>query len=448
MSLIFSASVAAFCLASVSAKSVHVDKSAPVDKYKGLTYEPSSLETTECVNGKWHHTEYNVLGASADAFVDLDTLDHLRDVTCDLDGTRLQLKFTSDIWAAEYFVRFHDWNNHFIVGGTKWNCSVIQDGRPGLIIRRIVGASESGDTLNVQASNARYDEIFEDADISFYTEGTCDEQAVGANQDKKVCVGYNSECTGSATSSIPIFSNSVVNIDCSDCYADFTMDVFVDVSIRGFSVQNLSTGFRNMAINTSLVLDAKSAPNWNTGVDKTLPVLQNKYLVDFKIGVVPFMVFFDLPVELKADLSFVSQAEATVGAKVNFGIGDAFVSWDPESHWSHSEPTPALSTTPVFETSASFDATGQVQVIPTLTAHFDRILAYTLTATPTLNVDISGSATPTPQVCLKSTSSLSVQSTTTLDINIPWANIAKDWTWNKDVYESGSQNLADKCYNL
>ena len=51
-------------------------------------------------------------------------------VNCDLDGSQLELKFTNDAYAAEYFAKFHDWNDHFLVGGAKWNCSIHQVGTP------------------------------------------------------------------------------------------------------------------------------------------------------------------------------------------------------------------------------------------------------------------------------------------------------------------------------
>jgi len=415
-----------------------------------LPMERNQLKTRECVNGRWHSTEYNALGVTQNVFVDLDTLDHLEAVTCDLDGSKLLLHFSSDVYAAEYYLKFHDWNDHFIVGGAKWNCSIHQTGMAGLIIRRVVGATDPGvgRDLSVKAAEARYDEIFEDADISFKTEGACNE-GLGANKDKVVCVGYNSECTGTATNSIPLYTskNNDVTLACSDCFVDFTMDVFVEVTIRGWEVANLSTGFRNVAVNASTVLDAKSAANWNTGLDKTLPILQNKYLIDFKVGVVPFLVFFDLPVELKAEFSAATAAEAIVGAHVNLGLGDAYVSWDPVNHWTHAAPKVTLDATPTFSTSASLDATGSISAIPTLTAHFDKILSYQITANPELDMEIKGSEA-SKNVCLTSTYSVDVASVTTLDINIPWANIAKDWTWNKAIYSSGQKTLIQKCVNL
>jgi hypothetical protein len=413
-----------------------------------LPRQSKKFSSRECVAGRWHHTEYNTVGLSDEVFVDLDSMGGLEAVQCDLDGSQLKLKYHSEVTAAEYYLRFHDWNDHFIVGGAKWNCSIHQTGNPGLIIRRIVGASEDGQYLNVRAATARYDEIYEDADISFKTDGACDE-GVRASQDKEVCVGYNSQCTGTASVPIPLYTskNGDVSVACSDCFIDFTMDVFVDVKIRGWKVANLSTGFRNVAVNASTVLDAKSGANWNTGLDKTLPVLQNEYLVDFKVGPVPFMIFFDLPVELKAEFQFTSAAEATVGAHVNLGLGDAYVSWDPVNHWTHAAPAVTLDASPAFATSASFDATGSLSAIPTLTAHFDKILSYQVKATPELDMEITGSEA-SKNVCLDSTYAVDVASVTELDINIPWANIAKDWTWNKDIYSSGTKTLVQKCVSL
>ena len=319
-----------------------------------------------------------------------------------------------------------------------------------MIIRRIVGCDDYSlsDTLQVKAAEARYDEIYQDADIEFASQGSCSNDLRGS-KDKQVCVGYNSDCTGTAKERIALYANKKgdVNLACADCYVDFEMDVFVNVQIRGWAVTNLSTGFRNMAVNASTVIDATAKANWNTGIDKTLPVLQTKYLVDFKIGPVPFMVFFDLPVRMYANLEFASASEATFGAQVNLGLGDAFVSWDPVNHWSHSVPKVVLDVVPQFTTTATLDMEGTVSVTPVLTAHFDRILSYQLTSTNEMDLSIKGSEA-SKQVCLESSYNVGVKSLTTLDINIPWANIAKDWTWNKDIYESGTKQVANKCIPL
>jgi hypothetical protein len=114
----------------------------------------------------------------------------------------------------------------------------------------VIGASidTSGplDTVIVDATEAKYDEIYESADISFHTEGACEsgEDKLGADKDE--CVGWNSDCTSGAKAVLPLFSNNHTTLSCDDCFVDMHVDVFIDVSISGFEVKNLSAGFRNM----------------------------------------------------------------------------------------------------------------------------------------------------------------------------------------------------------
>ena len=103
--------------------------------------------------------------------------------------------------------------------------------------------------------------------------------------------------------------------------------------------------------------------------------------------------------------------------------------------------------TPTFSTAAAVTATAAASIVPTLTAHFDKILSYQMVATPKFDFNLDGSET-TKQVCAKSTAELSVDATTQLSINIPWANIADDKTWKSTVYDSGVKSLGDKCIPL
>jgi hypothetical protein len=107
--------------------------------------------------------------------------------------------------------------------------------------------------INVQAAAARYDEIYSDADISFSTEGECDTATFAPEADKRVCVGFNTDCATGASASLPIFKNQYVDIECTDCFIDFTMDVFFEIKIVGFTVQNISLGFRDIAVNGTVL---------------------------------------------------------------------------------------------------------------------------------------------------------------------------------------------------
>jgi len=410
-----------------------------------------TAETKECVGGKWHHTKYDALGADSSNFVDLDTMKHLKAVTCDVDHSKLRLSFTTDVYAAEWLVKFNDFTDHYLIGGDKWNCSQVDATRVGLILRVVVGAGLShGNNIEVKTADAAYDQIFDNADIAFSSSGSCsaEDAGLGKGADKEVCIGWNTACPNSMSKgSIGLFSNKYATLDCSDCFVDFNADVFISVSIRGFSMQNISAGFRNMAINGSMVLGALSQSNWNTGVDKTLNLIPSTNLINFKVGVVPFLIYFELPVEVTASALFKSTANVHLGAGMNIDLGDAYVAWDPVKHWHHATPSPKLSFSPVLKTDANLDAEAKITITPTLTAHFDKILKYTMQATPTLDLTVTGSEAD-KQVCAKSTYDVTVTSETELNINIPWANIKEDKKWDTTVYESGTQNIEDKCIPL
>ena len=80
-------------------------------------------------------------------------------------------------------------------------------------------------------------------------------------------------------------------------------------------------------------------------------------------------------------------------------------------------------------------------------AHFDRLLTFTLSAKPSIHAEIKGSEA-SKQICLVSTYDVDVNAAVDLDINIPWANIAKDWHWAKDIVNTGEQPILDKCVFL
>jgi len=405
--------------------------------------------------GRQHTLEYDVKMATSESFVDLDgdLGSKLSGVTCDIDHTKLTLHFKHRADATEWLVKFHDFTDHFIVGGKAWNCSS-EIFRPEYILRRVVAASQSahlGHDLNVRTAMARYDEVFEDADISY---GVLSARA-SANECRKksldttkhVCLGYNTDCSGSASSEFPLYSNSQISVACSDCWAFLDADVFVNVSIRGFHVEYLSGGFENVHLNTSAVLDMTAVSQWSLGLDKTLQIVPTDYILDFKIGSVPFLLFFDIPLEVKGDFSFNAQAEITAGVAAGIDLGNTYISWDPTHRWQHSTPSFLPSYSATLETSASLDVTTTFGLVPSFELHFDRIFSYTLTANPTLTTEISGTIA-SGKVCMDSTYSCDLTASADLDININILDFHKDWQWSDTIGSWSKQPIPQACVNI
>lgn len=408
----------------------------------------------QCIEGKTHSLEYKASMVTSEKFVDLDgdLGSKLSSVTCDIDHTNLQLKFKHDTDAVAYLAKFHDWDDYFIVGGSAWNCSVVAPSasRPTYILRRIVGASETLShlrTMSVRTSMARYDEVFESADISYGVTEGCD-----LGTSKHICLGYNTQnCDGTAAKPLPLFSTTMKDgaklaATCTDCWASLSADVFVDISIKGFKLESLSGGFRNVMLNASTVVQANAQGNWNTVLDKTLPLLATTYLLNFKVESVPFMLYFDVPMEVKGSLAIQGLASVTMGAHASVVLGDVSVRWSPTTHWTHTVMKPAFAFTPTLQTQDQVDVTGALSLIPSFNMHFDRIFSYNLKATGNLNVDV---ALQGKQICEKSTYDLNLVSNTELDININVLDFHKDWTWGPTtVGQWSGQPIKDFCVSV
>lgn len=400
-----------------------------------------------CVGGKMHTLQYQATPLKGSVFVDLDTMtDKLKGVTCDIDHTKLTLSFKSVFTAAEWYLKFHDWNNHFMMGGQHWNCSSMVSSAgsmPTNILRRVVGASKDGHDIIVSTAEARYDQVFEDASIGYGIQAHSSCQV-----DKHVCLGYNTDCSGAATSGIPLYSGKFITASCSDCFAALEADVFVNISIRKFSLQSVSAGFQNVNLQTGVVLDAQTHGQTSASFQKTLPIVVNDNIISFKIGPVPVMLWFDAQADVAAEAAVTAQAELAVGATGKIDMGDATVSWDPVNHWQHSSLKFSPSLTPQLTTSASMDATATLGVSPSFSLNMDRMFTYSMKATPKLDAEVTASKAA-GQVCLTSTYAMDVTATSELKIDIPIIGFEKDWTWGpKTVASFAGQAIPKKCVSM
>eukprot|EP00937_MAST-01D_sp_MAST-1D-sp2_P004215 g4215.t1 len=418
----------------------------------------------QCLGNKVHTLSYDAVGLDGASFVDLDgdLASHLSSLFCDIDHTRLTLNFHSAALATEWIVKFHDFTDHFIVGGTRWNCTTASK-RPGFVLRRVVGASQGphlSKTLYITTTSAQYDEIFETADIAYASSSVaCDaahprwapggplslgDAGLNSGADKRVCLGWNTDCGGAAEQPYPLFQNDKLTVTCSDCWAALQTDVFVNISIGDWKLKALRGGFQNTTLNASAVVNARAAKAWNLALDKSMPIAQTVYLLNFKIGSVPFMLYFDIPMEVTASLEFDTAAEVTLGTAASLPLGDTYVAWDPATHWTHTVPTPdfAHAVAPVLRTtsSASLDMQGTLDVRPTFNMHFDQVFSYSLQATPTANTQAHGSEA-TKQVCLQATYDLEMVSTAAAHINIDLIDFHKDWNWGPTTVFSKAGNI-------
>lgn len=399
-----------------------------------------------CLGGKVHTVDYQAEHVDANRFVDMDVdlIDQLQSVTCDIDHTKLTLTFKSMLMAEDFYLRCVDWNNHFMMGGDHWNCSsMVNNGNsiPSNILRRVVGAQHLDSwTIVVQTSPAKYDEIFDSAQIGYHMDARS-----SCESDREICIGYNTDCSGAATSPLPLYSGQYITATCADCFAGLQADVFANISIQGFSLQYIEAGFRNVTTQAGMVLDAQANGQTSFSFQRNFPFATDFNIVNFKIGPVPIMLWFDASMGVDAEATYSAQAEVTLGATGAIAMGDATISWDPRNHWQHSKLEFAPSMTHELKTSASLDVTAGLTLNPSFTFHFDNVFSYSMNANPSIKAEVKGSLAE-GQVCLTSNYAMDVTTTAELKIDIPILDFEKDWVWGpKTVANFSGVPIQQKC---
>jgi len=394
---------------------------------------PLTGTETHCLDGRRHTLQYSA-DVAGSSFVDLDSGDlnsKLSSVTCDVDHTNLVLNFHHRADAILYLAKFHDFKDHFIVGGKQWNCTS-EVKTPMFILRRVLASSEGshlGRDIHVRTSMARYDEVFETADISYgaVADATC---APKADYDKQICLGANDDCHGHVKKALPLYSGlrGQLTATCTDCRAALKSDLFLSLTIRGFKLSHLEIGLRNSTLDAHAVIDAHAANQTTLAIDKQLELVATTYLLDFKVGSVPFMLFFDVPLRVQAELQLSAAADVSFGVHGELGLGDLGLSWDPTNHWRPVTPSLTHALTPSLTTTAALNVGGTLAITPAFHVHFDRMFSYSITASPTLDATVQGSLA-SKQVCLHADYAMELVSTAELDINIDLLDFHKDWTW-------------------
>jgi hypothetical protein len=400
-----------------------------------------------CINGKEHLLEYNAKRGDESVHIyNLDDIDHVSGVTCDIDGSKLGVEFTHAVYMLEYFAKW-EFGKAYLVGGSKWGCPLNGDPKTGLVLRYVNAASVHGShkhSLKVSTTAAQYDQIYESATIALNPTGQACE--LEKDHSKDICLGLNTDDCKTAAANIPIYSNKYLTIDCDDCFAAFDANVFFNLEIGDWELQKLAAGFRNITLTADVDLHIKATNQWSTGVDKVLPIVPKTPLITFRVGSVPFVVWFDIPVEVKADAMLLATAEAYAGVKAEWNVGDLYIQWDPTNHWTHVTPKPIATFTPTISGHADFHATADFSLVPTFELHAEQLFTYTVTVDPEFNLDIKGDTT-TKQLCENAAYSASITTFAELKLNINLLNIHIDKKWGPEIVWSKQGQLSQACIN-
>jgi|SaaInlStandDraft_3_1057020.scaffolds.fasta_scaffold11824_2 hypothetical protein len=401
-----------------------------------------------CVGNKMYGITYNTYGLSDDHFIVLPDVNGLMTYKCNVDLTEIDVSFGS-IMPAKNFILNLTSGNTFLIEGGEFQC-VDQDGTRSLV-RRIVSwniSSDATSTVILRVVPTRHDEIFKEASIGIQKMGYCDMSKVKGEVDESVCIGINSDSScSSASKQIQFYNNKYLSITCSNCFLGFDADVFLELEIKWWHLKKLAGGLKNIKVNGALVTTLTSQQSWSAGVDKNIEIEKPTTIVDFNIGPIPIRVWFEIPLQITADLSFTGSETASIGANVDWNIGDAYLEWDKENHWTTVKPNPILNWGPVVSGSANFHASGNFAFIPTIKMHIDNVFDYTLIASTTMNIEVDGSAS-SMEICASSDADIDISGEVELHINIPLVHLGDKefgpWTY----YKKNIQVFPKKCVGV
>jgi len=273
-------------------------------------------EETQCIGGVAYRVTYETFGFGDESFVDLDNVTGLTGMQCDIDNRRMLLSFTSSSDAQAFSQQLGE-IEPFQTFVTSLSSDFTDCSAEKVLVRRFIGVNSTTDPsqLVIFADPAKYDEIFQDADVSIASAGSC------GDVTEHVCVGVNvdSSCQD-AKQPIPIYQNSYLSVSCSDCFLGFSADVFLSLTIHFWKLEGVAAGFKNLQLGGGLLFDMAASAAWSTGVDKNVDLVPQTTILDFKIGIVPVRIWFEVPVEIKADATFHASAEATAGAMAQWTL--------------------------------------------------------------------------------------------------------------------------------
>lgn len=392
-----------------------------------------SGEAKTCSNGYTYAVNFKANSFEDTHFITLENKDlGIVNVLRDVDKTRMIIEFSG----TKYIEKFID-----ILDEPPLTKFIID----GLDIRRYFSHLQPiSNSLEITTAQAKYDEVFESANISLNTYQGCDEI------DVPFCLGVNTDKSCSASAGpIPLYNNPKLGltVTCSNCFTGFYADVFFDMKIRFFKLESLSGGFRNMAVTGAIVTDTRGSYSWSVGIDKTLQLVKPTTIIIFHIGPVPIRLWFEIPVEEKMDISVKAGGEVEVGATGKWKLGDNYMSWDVNKHWVHHTSAPVFTWSPVLKVSGYLDAESSASLSPTVILHVDNIYTMWLTLIPTLYASVTGSVKDR-KVCAKASYEVEAIFKAEISINIPIIHKGYEHVWGPERIWDMSSPIGEICVKV
>mmetsp|Transcript_97334 Transcript_97334/g.223040 ORF Transcript_97334/g.223040 Transcript_97334/m.223040 type:complete len:466 (-) Transcript_97334:41-1438(-) len=414
-----------------------------------------------CKHGQKHVVVYDtVLDGPAERIVQIDSLQGLSAAQCDNDASALRLTFKDTLHAAYYLIKFN-MGHQYLTGGSDHGCKLTmtrerEESDEVFLLRRVFAAVQRGSSLYLETARAKYDEIFKFATIKYgaFHHDDCVLETAAESWDSRACVGLNTNgtCT-QADQSIPVYNtphSNVVNVTCDSCFVGLKANFFFNIQIANRKLVGFQGGFTNGTVHGGMSLMTTVSRPWNVGVDKTMPIADDASnpIVQFNIGPVPFVFWFELQYEIFGGLTLDAAASAAVGANIRHHIGDCWIKWDPQNRWQHSTIDPSTELTPAIRgTGSSFYGNTNVSVTYSILFFVNHLFSYSFNFQPGFNLGFTGDS-ELKRLCQTGSYAVNFYTESTLYLNYPWNVIPATVTWGPRNLWRLDHTLLEGCAQL
>jgi len=390
--------------------------------------------------GSLYEVTYDLEMLGANLIFNLDVVKGLKSLDCDITSVELTLKFDAPNSALDFYKVISSMSKDRYITGLKFNCNIVKSSDL-VLVDRVLSAEINKDVVILHTAKGHYEEVFKDGKFDLRRVELPEEE-----HTKTLCFGVNSnENCDAAKESIHFIKSPYMSLDCTNCFVGAKATVFLSVEIALFKLKHISTGLKDIQVNGAFVMEMLANNGWSGDIDKEYKLVDNAVIMQFWIGPVPISIWFEIPVEIKANAYIDSHAFATIGAKANWHLGDAYVKW--ENGWTIQKPNPVLTWDHALKSEANFHAETMLSIRPSINVHASRIAHFNVKLEPEIFGKAYGDINK-KEVCADLSYKILCQAKAELHINIPAAFIKQDHIYGPvNIIDTGVKEIGHFCHN-
>jgi hypothetical protein len=205
--------------------------------------------------------------------------------------------------------------------------------------------------------------------------------------DKTMCVGANVDptCTAAAKD---IALNQYV--DCPSCFAGLTTDLFYSLSVKFFTLEEVTVGLQNSHLRGAAEVHAHTdkgvtLPTGKIGLisDRSL------FTASFKVaGVIPVDIEVSVPTSFTYGVGIKGAIDATAGAELDVNLGDHSVTYQKGSGFSTHNGQPSYTFTPKLAVEVEAEADVTLGLDSKVELSIDKVISYDVRMQPSLPLKV------------------------------------------------------------